>query len=260
MIASRGPAPQRFVALGASNLARMALPLLDAARAVAAAPVEAHLALGRGRSFGLPTRLLGRGLGGIDGCGLWSALANAPPMATTAVVMDVGNDLLYGVEPNRVLGWVDAALTRLTVHAGRRIVVGLPMASLQRLPAWRFALVRSVLVPGCRLSLDGALRGAERLHDGLTALARTHGATFHEPRTEWYGFDPIHVKRRHWRAAANEWLGAGLAPTASSRIDGAAARLRFLFATPAARSWFGVRRVCAQPARRWADGTTLSLW
>jgi len=259
MTGSRCPAPQRFVALGASNLARMMLPLLDAARSAAAGPVEAHAALGRGRSFGIPSRLLCRGLGGIDGCGLWNALDRAAPMPTTALLMDVGNDLLYGVDVDRILGWVDAALQRLGTHAERRIVVGLPMTSLRRLPAWRFAFVRTVLVPGCRLTLANALDGAERIDRGLRDLANAHGATFHEPRPAWYGFDPIHVRTRFWRDAAREWLGVTGARDAAP-IDGPFERLRFLFAAPAERTMFGVRRVRTQPARRWRDGTTLSLW
>jgi hypothetical protein len=248
-------ATERLIALGASNLARMALTLLDAARAAAGAPVEAHAALGRGRSFGIRSNVLGRGLSGIDGCGLWAALESTPPQPTTAIVMDVGNDLLYGVDVERILGWVDAALRRLATHAPRRLVVGLPMTSLQRLPAWRFALVRSVLVPSCRLTLDGALAGAARLHAGLGELAAAHSATFHVPPSEWYGFDPIHVQRRHWRTAARTWLGvAATAGLPDAAIDGAAARLRFLFAAPAERRFFGMsahmRTTRATVARR----------
>lgn len=251
---------ERFVALGASNLARMMLPLLDAMRAAAAGPIEAHAALGRGRSFGIPSRMLGRGLGGIDGCGLWPTLAaRNDGRSGTALLMDVGNDLLYGVDVERILGWVDAALRRLVTQAERVVVVGLPITSLRHLDAWRFAFVTRVLVPSCRLTLASALDGAARLDAGLRHLARERGATFHEPRPEWYGFDPIHVRTKFWRTAANEWLGAP--PTmAGPRIDGIVERVKFLFAAPVERTLFGVRRVCAQPARRWHDGTTLSLW
>jgi hypothetical protein len=249
----------RFVALGASNLARLALVLLDAARDAAQGAVEAHAALGRGRSYGMPTRLLGRGLDGIDGCGLWPALAAAPPRPTFALVMDVGNDLLYGVEVERMLGWVASALQRLQAPTTRLAVVGLPMPTLRNLAPWRFRLVRSLLVPSCRLSLPQVLDRAERLHAGLGALAAAHGAMFHAPPAEWYGFDPVHVRRACWPAAARTWLGTG-DDTSQPALDGALARLRFLFAAPATRSLFGRVHHAEQPQRRWTDGTTLSLW
>jgi hypothetical protein len=252
--------PRRLIALGASNLARVALPLLAAARAAGDGPVEAHMALGRGRSYGVRSRLLGRGLSGIDACGLWPALAAAPAAPGTAVVTDVGNDLLYHVEVPRILDWVDHALQRLADVAGHRIVTGLPMAGLRRLPAWRFALVKTVLVPGCRLTLVQALDGAERLHEGLAALAARHRARFVTPEERWFGFDPIHVRRPCWHDAVHAWLGTPRGTTATPAIDGRLARLRFLFAAPAERTFLGHGRMHAQPARSWADGSTLSLW
>ncbi len=253
-------ANHRWVAVGASNLARMALVLLDAVRASAAGPVEAHAALGRGRSYGIPSRLLGRGLGGIDGSALWPALAAAPELPTTALFMDVGNDLLYGVGVDRILGWVDAALQRLRGPTTRLTVVGLPMPTLRELTPFRFRLVRSLLVPSCHLTLVQILAAAERLHAGLAALAHRHGATFHEPPARWYGFDPVHVRRSSKAEAARVWSGTDLAATPAAPIDGSLARMRFLFAAPAERSLLGRARRCAQPCRRWSDGTTLSLW
>jgi hypothetical protein len=249
----------RFVALGASNLARMALPLLDAVRAAANGPIEVHAALGRGRSYGGRSRLFGRGLGGIDDSGIWRTLAAAPARPTNALVMDVGNDLLYGVDPALVLDWVDTALRRLRASTTHIAVVGLPMPTLRAMAPWRFRLIRSLLVPSCRLSQAELLAAAERLHDGLAQLAAKHRATFHPPPPHWYGFDPIHVRPRCWREALCTSLGSDPAPP-TPRFDGRLARLRFLFAAPAERTLFGRARRRVQPSRRFRDGSTLSLW
>lgn len=147
---------RRFVAVGASNLARMALALLDAERARAGGPVHADLALGRGRSFGMPSRLLGRGIDGILASRLWSQAAAAPREATTALLMNVGNDLLYGAAPPQILACADATLARLCERAERVVVVGLPIAAVRLLPPWRFHVVHRVLVPSSRLSYDAA--------------------------------------------------------------------------------------------------------
>ena len=255
------PGRPRLIALGASNLARGMLAVLDAARTAAGGPVDGFAALGRGRSYGIPAGLLGRRLEGIDGCGLWNALAASSPAPTTALLMDVGNDLLYGVEVSRTLGWVEHALQRLGRVAQRRIVVGLPMTTLMALANWRYVFVRSILVPRCRLTLHEILDRAGQLHLGLADLARAHDALFHELPATWYGFDPLHIRRRDWTAAARTFLD--LPPTHSTmppQTDGALARLRFLAAAPATSTLFGLTRRGAQPTRRWADSTTLSLW
>lgn len=255
------PATHRLIALGASNLARTALAILDAARAQANGPVDAHFALGRGRSYGTRSRVLGRGLSSILECGLWPALATLPRTETTAIVMDVGNDLLYGVDPPRILSWVEQCLLRLQPHTDRIVVLGLPMESARTIRPFQFEIVRRILVPSCRLDLPGALAGCEALELGLRDLALRHGAAFQTLPGAWYGLDPMHVRRRFWRAAARSWLAVDERhPGPSSPVDGAFAQLRFLLATPDRRTWFGRERRAVQPALRWPCGTTAALW
>ena len=257
---SGAAAPARLVAVGASNLARLALPLLDAHRAATGGPVEMHAALGRGRSFGTDSSLLFvRGLGSVLDSGLWRALAGGDRAATTALLLDVGNDLLYGAEVPRILAWVETALQRLAANAARLVVVGLPLASIATLGRWRYLTVRTLVVPGCRLSLAGAVAGSEALHAGLRALAARHRAEFHDPPRGWYGVDPIHVRRRHWRTAARTWLGAP-AHAPEPVLDTPWRRLAMLGWAPAERRWLGVRTTRAQPVRRWPDGSSLALW
>lgn len=250
-------APQhRLIALGASNLTRGIARLIAAAELQASGPVEVFAALGHGRSFGLPTRMLGRGLPGIDGCGLWPALAAAAPLPATGLCMDVGNDLLYGVEVETILGWVDRALQRLRPQVQQLTLAALPMHNLRRLGRRRYTLVRTLLFPRCRVPLPAMLQLAERLQDGLGQLAHRHGAAFCQLRPEWYGFDPIHILQRHWPDASRELLG-----TSAAVAGGAwARRLRLLLAAPAQRSWFGREQRRAQPSLRLADGTAVSLW
>jgi hypothetical protein len=254
-------APVRLLATGASNLARMALPLLAASRAGSRGPVEAHFVLGRGRSYGVRSNLLGRGLGGIRHAALWERLPTLPPADTTALLLDVGNDLLYGFAPPVILGWVDDVLQRLVAAAAHRHVVGLPLAAIERLGPRRFVMVRSLLVPKSRLQHADALAMSRALHEGLRTLAARHGATFHEPELACYGLDPVHVRRSQWPEVARRWLGvdAAVCEPAPS-VDGTLARWRFLAAAPHERTWFGRTVQHAQPVRSWRDGSSLSLW
>lgn len=253
------PTPgHRFVAIGASNLTRMALALLDAARTAVSGPVEAHMALGHGRSYGRSSRVFWRGLGGLIDSPLWSALAPLPPLPTTALLMDVGNDLMYGSDVPQILGWVDTAFARLCRLADRVVVIGLPLPAIEQLGPRRFAMARRLLVPGSPLTLALAKIGSRELHAALRERAANAGAAFHELPEQWYGLDPIHVRRRRIPQAAAQWLGT--TPTKGERCDGLLPRLRLLFARPAERTWFGRRQQTAQPSRRWRDGSTLSLW
>ena len=250
---------RRLVAVGASNLARMALALIDAERACAAGPVHADMALGRGRSYGMPSLLLARGIDGILASRLWSQPSPLPRAATSALLMDVGNDLLYGAAPPQILAWAEEALARLCERADRVVVVGLPIAAVRLLPPWRFHVVRRVLVPSSRLSYAAARDGCERLHDGLRALAAARGARFCEQPLAWFGLDPMHVRRSRWRDAAAAWLEG---PTAGAQtpLDTHAHRLGLLLAAPDERRWFGRTTRTPQPARRYADGSALALW
>ncbi|MFO0314078.1 MAG: hypothetical protein ACK539_12735 [Planctomycetota bacterium] len=250
---------RRFVAVGASNLARMALALLDAERAFAGGPVHADLALGRGRAYGMPSLLLARGIDGLLASRVWQRPAALPRAATTALLMDVGNDLLYGAAAPQILAWVDEALARLCERADRVVVVGLPIAAVRLLPPWRFHVVRRVLVPSSRLTYAAARDDCERLHDGLRERAAARGARFCEQPLAWFGLDPMHVRRSRWRDAAASWLDA---PTAGAQtpLDTHAHRLGLLLAAPDERRWFGRTTRTPQPARRYADGSTLALW
>ncbi|MCK5942860.1 MAG: SGNH/GDSL hydrolase family protein [Planctomycetes bacterium] len=249
----------RLIALGASNLS-MSLPtLLRTARAQSGGATDVLAAPGFGRSYGVATRFLGRELPAITSCGIWSALERASEGAdrerTTAVLMDVGNDILYGTRPDQVLQWVDRALHRLQPHAHERVLAGLP-PTIERIGPLRFAVLRRVLVPGCRLELDEARQRARELQRGLLALAERHGARFCPYREAWFGPDGIHFKRRRRPEACAALLGGevGLAPLPLR------ARVALRRARPEHRLRFGREQRHAQPALRLADGSTVAVY
>lgn len=198
--------PHRVVALGASNLTRGFRTVVAAAREAWGPDVEVLAALGHGRSYGGESRVLGRVLPGILQSGLWSELARRPAAPTHAVLTDVGNDVAYGHGAERTLAWVEECLDRLAPCAREVTVTDLPMASLRRLSPLRYLAFRTVLVPSCRLPLARVLDEAQRVSDGLVALAARRSLRLVRLRPEWYGFDPIHVRRRQWRAAWREIL------------------------------------------------------
>jgi hypothetical protein len=252
----------RLVALGASNLTRGFATVVETARSLWGGPVEVLAALGHGRSYGLRSLLLGRRLPSILECGLWRDLESRPPAPTRAVVSDVGNDILYGASVPQILEWVEACVERLERAGARVLLTDLPLASIRRLGEPRYLLFRSVLVPSCRLSLREARERAERLAEGLEALAARRNHAFFRLKAEWYGWDPIHVRPALWSAAWREiLLATGDAPSARETQRAPLLRGLGLYLLAPERRWlFGFEQRRAQPAATLEGGTTLWMY
>lgn len=235
---SRGRSVGRVVALGASNLTRGLPTLVSTARDLGGPEVEVLLALGLGRSYGARSRVLGRSLPGILQSGLWAHLEALPSVPTRGLITDVGNDILYGSPPEEVLAWVEECATRLLRHTSDVVLTDLPLASLRGLSPARFLFFRTLFFPPCRLSFDQVVERAERITAGLEALAAARGLRFFRLRPQWYGFDPIHMRPRFWRAAWSEILCGEEVPARGTR----------------AGWWETVRLYSLFPERQWLLG------
>ncbi|HEX3998727.1 MAG TPA: hypothetical protein VHX65_09280 [Pirellulales bacterium] len=268
-------APRRVVLLGASNLTRGISTVVETATNVLGAPLEIIAALGHGRSYGMTSGVLGRTLPGILQCGLWDALAAQPRAPTAALITDIGNDIVYGASVESILGWIDECIARLSTidavagnansGAERTVPIVLtlpPTETVMALSEWRYSLMRSCTFPGCRLSRNDAFSRTEQLDAGLQELAARHGLRTVRPRGAWYGFDPIHIQRRHWSAAWSEMLsGWAREPRAPSFARGSFSRWLYLRSrSPARRAFFGIEQRAAQPCAHMRDGTTIAIY
>lgn len=261
--AGSGASRPVVVAIGASNLSR-GLPRLTTIVRAVSGPADFFAAAGHGRSYGANSRVAWRRLPSILRSGLWRALDRLEPAAAPrplyAVVTDIGNDLLYGFTVEQTAGWVRECAARLADRGSRLVVTALPLASVARAGALRYRLLKTVYVPGCRLSLGELRSAAERLDEAVRAIAAVHGAAVIEQPGEWYGFDSIHVRRCRleslWAEACGRW---GLAGAGAARVPiGEWARIGSRAAE--VRSLVGVTRFTPQPVLRWPDGGTLSLY
>lgn len=211
---SSTPAPRRAIVIGASNVTRGMATVAANAGALLGTPLQLLVAAGRGRSYGLWSRVLARGLPPVLDSGLWR-VAQEEPLPTHALVTDVGNDVIYGCGPEEILAWVDECLVRLQALRVRTTLARLPLHRLERVKPLGYAAFRFLIVPGVRTPpLAEALRRARAVHEGLAALAASRGATLIDPAPEWYGIDPVHLRvSRHaiaWRRMLAGWSDATL--------------------------------------------------
>ena len=253
---------RRVILLGASNLTRSFATVVAAARRTWDEPVEIMAAMGHGRSYGQDSTVFGRKISGIFPCALWQDLQKRPELPSAALVTDVGNDLLYGVPPDRIVKWIAECLDRLADAGAATVVTQLPVASVARLSEARFRFYRRLLFPRSTLTLSAAKELAHHLNSELIELGETRKIPVIPVSESWYGFDPIHLKRRVWSIAwpamLAGWQASGV-PIANARPSlWTSAYLMTL--PPWERSLFGIRRRAVQPSGRLSDGTTISLY
>lgn len=250
----------RLVALGASNVSVGFPQLVDAARGLAAGPVDVLAAMGHGRSYGRWSSIPGRALPGVTECGLWDALRRRPPLPTTALLTDIGNDLLYGVEPAALIGWVAECLTRLREVHARVSVAEIPLPAVTGLGPARYRLFRSIFFPGLGMSLSELTRYATATQRGVAQAASEAGARIAPVRPEWYGLDPIHIKPWRFRGAWSNMLGVQNAELPPHRLLPLRDRLALRWTRYDRVRVLGRQRRHTQPCLTARDGTRVSVF
>ena len=218
--------PRPVLLLGASNVSISLRLILRLLRGGLDGNLHVLAAAGHGRSYAHRTRVAGRSLPGVLRCGVWDQLRSGSGPPPLVCVTDVGNDLLYGAAPAVLVGWVAKCLDRVTATrggtgGGAEVVVTLPpLARAERLPAWQYHAARAALFPTHAPVPWPEMRGRVReLHARLDELARGRGCRVVDPPADWYGVDPIHVRRGRrreaWSATFDAWrpfAPAGPAP------------------------------------------------
>lgn len=258
---NRPRAPERrLVLLGASNLSYGLATIVGTARRMWRPPLEVLSVQGHGRSYGRESWVLGRGLGSILDSRLWEVLPSGPRLPTTAIVTDVGNDLLYDIRPEQLADWVEQCFVRLRPHVERMVVTELPLDAIGGLSDWWYLLLRTVQFPRCRLDRATVVGRAVEVNARLVEIAARHGVEVVRPPSEWYGIDPIHIRTPYWPIAWREILSRLDAPPEHAAHSAYGDWLYYQTLEPA--EWkLGTRRIAArQPAGRLADGTTVALY
>jgi hypothetical protein len=253
---------RRVILLGASNLTRGISTVVETACRLWGRPLDILAAFGHGRSYGSRRWLLGRELPGITECGLWRALKQRPAAPTAALITDIGNDILYEEPVSAIVDWIEWCLDQIQGAEARAVMTLLPLGGIETLSATRFYFFRNILYPLCRLKLVTVIERAFDLNQRLRDIGRRRGLVLVENRPEWYGLDPVHIKRKYWAQAWREilagWSDGDPLPELAPRSFPRWLYLRLL--APERRWLFGREQCTTQPAGKLADGTTLAFY
>ncbi|HVJ69847.1 MAG TPA: hypothetical protein VM510_17850 [Caulifigura sp.] len=252
------------VVLGASNVTLGFPRIVAEVRRLFPGRVQMFAAHGHGRSYGTPSWAPFRVLPGLRACGLWDDFCRvherSPETPVYALLTDIGNDLLFGKSPERIDEWLVECLGPLLAVGATTTIGRPPVHALQRLGRTRFRAARSFFFPKSPLTYERMLVDVPRLDELIVARATTVGATTFQPRPEWYGLDPIHVRRSKRPAAWREIVELWLPPDGRKGRSDVAIRRRHWLLRPAEKAVFGRKRIQQQPAFRWEDGGGIWLY
>ncbi|MCZ6794707.1 MAG: hypothetical protein O7J95_13950 [Planctomycetota bacterium] len=244
--------PLFFVLLGASNLS-LGLPqavghILDT---YPDRDLRIFVAHGPGRSYGVEAGLLGIRFVGLFSSGIFDAAlrekrsvseATGREVDVRALLTDIGNDVMYQTGVERLLDWVNQSVEKLHSLGARVAATSLPVESIESIPIWKYRIVRPLLFPFRPQSLSDVIEQVHRVQRGLEAAHEEGRVHLLPTRKEWYGFDPIHLRRRSRKEAFSRWIdalvGAGreTEATEDSGPGGGVPPLSRRAKTPAARS------------------------
>ena len=254
--------PQRVILLGASNVTRSIRVIYKTLERHFAQPLELLSAHGHGRSYGLETSVLGRRLSSIRDCGLWNALAHRESRPAKVLVTDIGNDLIYGQTAERLMDWVRDCLDRVQSMDAEVVVTQLPVANFDRITPWTYRVMKTIFFPSCRVDLPKILARAEKVSGLLEAEVASRNICFVEPYATWYGWDPVHIKRRYWREAWPDILQFSHQQTTDKTSRGLSfwQKVRLKFHAPQQRVVLGFSQRKTQPVACFRDGSTVSYF
>ena len=254
--------PQRVVILGASNVALSIATIYRTLRCHFGQPIELLAAMGHGRSYGNESSVLGRRLPAILDCGLWQALEDRESRPTKVLVTDIGNDLIYGQSAETLLDWVFGCVDRLSAPDHEIIITQLPLANLDRISNSKFRMMKTIFFPSCDVELAKIISRAKKISAAIEQHAQTRNIRLIVPQTSWYGWDPVHVRRRcraHVWQTFLDFKADNLQEAEPCRLS-LWQRLRFNFYAPEQRIWLGMKQHKTQPVARFSDGSTVSLF
>lgn len=250
----------QVILLGASNVSINFPLIVNLLRSGFDGPLDVCGVEGHGRSYGIWSNIGPRALPSIKNSAVWDQLqANPSHPKRKALITDIGNDLMYEIAPKRIARWVGECIERLQAANSEVLMTMLPMGSVEKLSASRYYVFRTAMFPRNKFSFTDINQLVSELNAEVTNLAAQYGVTPLIADGDWYGIDPIHIRRGRrlaaWSNYFSHWSDWNAPQARPPKVLSTyrSARLK-----PQHRRWFGKDQTFEQPIWN-ADHTQISL-
>jgi len=191
--ATAGP-PVAFVLLGASNLARGYTALTHYLESnLAPQPAAFLAAFGPGRGYGAWGGLLNISYPPIVESPLFEKARRKAEKGSrvVALVTDIGNDLLYGLDADGLIAVVQTVFDRLAAVNARVYATTLPVFFEQEVPPMIYYPIRTLLYPKSRVTREQAVDGVRRVNAYLKKIPDDRVQVL-PPMDAYLGWDHVH--------------------------------------------------------------------
>lgn len=196
------------ILLGASNLARGYHALKDyLTKNVAPQTLKVYAACGPGRGYGCWGGMFNVSYPPLVESPLFERVRTRlrPGSRGVALVTDIGNDLLYGMDADSLITTLKTVFKRLENLNAEIYMTTLPVYFERDVPAMVYYPIRTFLYPKSRISRKEAIDGVRRINAFLKEIQspRIH---LIPPLDEYLGWDHVHFG---WIHSAEAWNRMG---------------------------------------------------
>ncbi len=215
-----------YVLMGASNLARGQYALIRALKKNnSSARKEFLVALGPGRGYCARGGFLNVRYSPIHDCGILSATeekARASNLQTVALLMDIGNDIMYGFSGEEILTRLDTMIDRLNILGARIWVTPIPVDLENDVGERTFNILRNLFFPNSSITHEHARRAVSFINNELANQSPDRISLIPD-LNKYCGMDKIHYhlwkSNRVWTKIAECLLADTEARVKVSKID-----------------------------------------
>jgi hypothetical protein len=186
--------------------------------------------------------------------------ADHTPRKIRALITDIGNDVIYGSMPEKIISQIMMMIERiesLPCLENREILVTrLPWPSVRKVAKYKYESMVRLLFPRTQLTWEMMLERVEEMDHRLQSHFPRSGVTLVEQSADWYGFDPIHILRRKrarvWSEILGHWSDFQISPRQcrSPLLNW----VQYGWAMPDVWWWGETLKRTPQPARRSKSG------
>ena len=172
--------------------------------------VTFFVAHGPGRSYEVDSGSLGIKFRALSRCDLLPAFEQAraanPGADARALLTDIGNDLMHGIDADRLVARVRHIVQTLHNLDTTVAVTALPIEGLSAIPTWKYNLARRIIYPTRRTAHETVLSHVNAIHGELRQMASGGVLKLLPTLREWYFPDECHLRIRKHPEAMGTWL------------------------------------------------------